>query len=170
MIIVWAVVLLTVQATLPRQSGNAAPLSVCRVLDPDPTKLKGKLIVVRGLLEATDEGVWLVGECGTHLVTKGLVWGNDIAISIDEPDRNALQSWRRLREQMRRLHADAAKDRVWVTIVGRLETRQTMEDAVVQMPYGLRKAGFGHMGDSPAEIRVVSVQDISVERRPKGRK
>jgi hypothetical protein len=33
-----------------------------------------------------------------------------------------------------------------------------MEDEVVQGPDGLAKAGFGHMGDSPAELNVYRLQ------------
>ncbi|HLG96092.1 MAG TPA: hypothetical protein VKX49_07255 [Bryobacteraceae bacterium] len=50
-----------------------------------------------------------------------------------------------------------------VTLVGRLETRASMGDAVVQMPYGLARAGFGQ-GDAPAQIDVTSVEDVTIER------
>jgi hypothetical protein len=72
----------------------------------------------------------------------------------------------KLLEKLNRLHADITRDKVRVTIVGRLETRLSMNDEVVQMPYGLRKAGFGHMGDSPAEINVISIEDVAVEPQP----
>jgi len=142
------------------------PLTVCDVLSPDPTRFNGKWIALRGYLEGTDEGVWLAGECATHLVTKGLTWGNYISIWVVESDRSATRSWERLQKRLQRLHADGTKTRVWVTLGGRLETRATMDDAVVQMPYGLMRAGFGHMGASPAELDVVSVRDISVEQSP----
>jgi hypothetical protein len=141
----------------------AAALSVCEVLANDPTKLNGKVISVRGLLGATGEGMWLVGECKTHLVTKSLQWGNDLSVYLPPDDDRATSSWERMSEKLKRLHADLSRDRVWVTILGRLETRRSMEDEVVQMPYGLRRAGFGHMGDSPAEINVMSIEDVRIE-------
>ncbi len=152
-----------VATTTPARS--AETFSVCDVLADDPTKLSGKVVSVRGLLGVTNEGIWLVGECKTHLVTKGLEWGNDLSVYVPAADDRAARSWEQMSNKLKRLHADLRRDRVWVTIIGRLETRQSMDDEVVQMPYGLRRAGFGHMGDSPAEINVVSIEDVSVERR-----
>lgn len=34
---------------------------------------------------------------------------------------------------------------------------------VVRMPYGLRRAGFGHPGDSVAQINVISVEEVAVD-------
>ena len=145
----------------PRQPN--VTMSVCDVLANDPTILNGKLIKVRGILSGTDEGTWLSGECKTHLKTKGLEWGNSISIWLDESNKNSQRSWRKLGEKFKRLHTEPL-DTAWVTFVGRLTTRATMDDAVVQMPYGLAKAGFGHMGGSPAEIEVLSAEDVVVER------
>lgn len=139
-------------------------ISVCEVLADDPTKLNGNVISVRGLLAATNEGMWLVGECKTHLVTKGLAWGNDLSVYVPAADESVARSWGRMSQRLKQLHGLVGRDRIWVTITGRLETRQSMDDEVVQMPYGLRHAGFGHMGDSPAEIDVISVEDVRVER------
>jgi hypothetical protein len=69
-------------------------------------------------------------------------------------------------EKLNQLHADMGRDKIQVTIVGRIETRASMDDEVVQMPYGLRRAGFGHMGGSPAEINVISIDDVAIEPRP----
>jgi hypothetical protein len=143
---------------------RAETLSVCEVLADDPTKLNGKVISVRGLLGATAEGMWLMGECKTHLVTKGLEWGNNLSVYVPAADEGVARSWEGLSSRLKALHASLSRDRVWVTITGRLETRRSMEDEVVQMPYGPRRAGFGHMGDSPAEINVISIEDVRVER------
>jgi len=164
-LILWA--LLTSMQMDPREElvRPVVTLSVCDVLAHDPTKLNGRLIKVKGLLGETDEGTWLIGECTTHLVTKGLSWGNDLSIHVDASDENTLRSWESMLAKLRRLHADPGKDRIWLTVVGRLETRASMDDEVVQMPYGLARAGFGHLGGSPAEINVVSVEDVGVERK-----
>ena len=142
-------------------------VSVCDVLADDPTKLNGNVIRVRGLLSPTGEGTWLSGECKTHIVTKGLSWGNDLAMETDASDENAARSMERMRQKLKLLHPDYARDRVWVTIIGRLETRASMDDEVVQMPYGLHRAGFGHMSGSPAAINVMSIEEVTVERRPR---
>jgi hypothetical protein len=34
---------------------------------------------------------------------------------------------------------------------------------VVQMPYGLARAGFGHLGAAPAELNVITVKEVGVE-------
>ena len=52
---------------------------------------------------------------------------------------------------------------MWVTIPGGLETRSSLADEVVQMPYGLTLAEFGHLRGSAAEIGVISVGDAAVE-------
>ena len=153
------------QAGLAQHPRSSQTLTVCDVLAVDPTRFNGEVITVKGLLEGTNEGTWLVGECKTHLVTKGLAWGNSLSVSVDN-NEDALSSWEKFGEQLKRLHANRQRDRVWVTINGRLETRASMDDAVVQMPYGPRRAGFGHMADAPAEIHVISVGDVMVERRP----
>ena len=139
-----------------------ATLSVCDVLASDPTRLNGKVIRVRGLLAATDEGTWLIDKCKTHLVTKGLEWGNSLSIYVDASDEAIYRSWAKIGEKLKRLHVQQGRDDVWITVTGQLETRASMDDEVVQMPFGLAKLGFGHMGGSPAEINVISVDDVTI--------
>jgi hypothetical protein len=149
-------------------SPSSRVLTVCEVLADDPSKRNGQVVTVRGLYGGTDEGVWLSGECKTHLVTKGLSWGNDLSVYVDLSDERIARSWGRMFDTLRQLHADPRHDRIWVTFVGRIETKPSMDDEVVQMPYGLAKAGFGHMGDSPAEINVLGIKDVTVEGRQSG--
>jgi hypothetical protein len=163
--IVLAIVIALQAASSERPARVPMTLSVCDVLADDPTKLNGKVIKVKGLLGGTDEGTWLTAECTTHLVTKGLAWGNDLSVYIDGSDQKTLRSWEKVGQKLKQLRANLGQDRIWVTIVGRLETRASMDDEVVQMPYGMARAGFGHMGGSPAEINVISVEDVRVERK-----
>ena len=139
-------------------------MSICDVLANDPTRLNGKLIKVRGRYSSTDEGKWLFGECKTHLETKGLVWSNSLAVDVDQSEKEYLRFWARLMEKLRQLRFDPVGDTFVVTFVGRLTTRATMEDEVVQRSYGLAKAGFGHLGESPAEIFAKSFEIVVVER------
>lgn len=138
-------------------------LSVCDVIANDPTKLNGEVIKVRGLLGGTDEGTWLVGECKTQLVTKGLTWRNDLSVYVDASNESVERSWERMGAKLKQLHASPGRDKIWVTIVGRLETRASMDDEVIETSHGLVKLGFGHMNGSPAEINVISVEDVAVE-------
>ena len=140
-------------------------LSVCEVIANDPTKLNGQVVKIRGMLGSTDEGMWLLEEYETHLVTKGVTWGNSLSVYVDLSDKTIARSWEKMGAKLTTLHADTRGNRVWVTVIGRIETRASMDDEVLSGPYGLAKAaGFGHLGGSPAEINVLSVQDTSVER------
>ena len=138
-------------------------LSVCEVLSSNPTKFNGKTISVRGRLESGYHGTWLAGDCKSHLVTQGLAWGNDISVYADLAYENIAHSWERLGRTLKQLHADLHRDKVLVTIVGRLDTRDSLNDMVVQTPHGLARAGYGQGGDSAAEIDVLSVNDVAVE-------
>ncbi len=167
MAMIWLAILMVMQAGLPgRPPGSLAILSVCEVLAHDPTRLNGKVVRVKGFLGGTDEGIWLTEECQSHLVTKGLAWGNDLSVHVDLSDVDTSRAWGKMLEKLNQLHADMGRDKIQVTIVGRIETRASMDDEVVQMPYGLRRAGFGHMGGSPAEINVISIDDVAIEPRP----
>ena len=145
------------------------PTTVCEILADDPTKLKGKVLSVRGVLAGTDEGLWLRDRCETHLVTKGMVWPDQLSVYVDGQDESVMRSWSGLLAEEKRQHVNYPQDKVWVTILGSLETRGSMSDEVAQMPYGLARAGFGHMGSSAAEINVISVGDVVVERPRAGK-
>ena len=142
----------------------STPLTVCDILAEDPTKWNGKVVSVRGLFTRSDEGMWLFEECKKHLVTKNLAWSNTLWLEFDTSDQKFRNSWDCMLAELDRLHARIDRDRVWMTLVGRLETRPTMDDAVVQMPYGPMRAGFGHMGGSPAAFNVLSVEDVKLEK------
>lgn len=157
-----AIQILLMQAAVSAPTPLARTLSVCDVLADDPARLNGQVLSVRGTVVATEEGSWLTGTCKTHLVTKGLVWGNIIWIYVDQADQEAEHSWGTISTKARQHHADLRRDKIWVTIVGRLETRKSMKDAVYQMPYGPSKVGFGHMGAAPAEINVISVRYVVI--------
>jgi len=161
MLLAALIVAMQAAAATPRPSPKA--VGVCDILAEDPARFNGKIVSVRGRLEATQEGTWLTGECKTHLVAKGLTWGNMLWVDVDASDEGVERSWRTISDKLGRLHADIRRDKIRVTIVGRLETRKSMDDAVYQMPYGPSKVGFGHMGAAPAEIDVISVQDVAVE-------
>jgi len=161
MILAAAILAMQAAATVPPQT-----LSVCEVLAEDPARFNGATLSIKGRLQATQEGTWLTGDCKTHPVTKGLSWGNILWVYVDDSDEDVERSWRTISDKLTRLHADIQRDKILVTIVGRLETRRSMDDAVYQMPYGPTKVGFGHMGAAPAEINVLSVRDVTVVQSP----
>lgn len=159
----WAAAIIAMQAaaTMPSKT-----LSVCEVLAEDPARFNGETLSIRGQLQATQEGTWLTGDCKTHLITKGLSWGNILWVYVDDSDEDIERSWSTISDKLTRLHVDIQRDKVLVTIIGRLETRKSMDDAVYQMPYGPTKVGFGHMGAAPAEINVLSVREVTVVQSP----
>jgi hypothetical protein len=160
-IAIWLVAL-AAQSTVP------PPMSVCDVLAHDPTILNGKLIKIRGIYAPGPHSALITGECKTHLLTKGLTWGNDLSVYVNLSDENVARSWANFFEKLKRLRPRGVSehDRIWVTFVGRLETRTSMNDEVLQMSFGLARAGFGQGGEAPAEINVISVDDVRVERQP----
>ena len=89
----WVIIVPTLIATIGSQPTKRPlkVLSVCEVLRDDPTRLNGKEIAVRGIMDGSDEGAWLTGTCGVHLRTKGIVWPNALWIEVDESDANALR-------------------------------------------------------------------------------
>ena len=104
-------------------AGPAKPLSVCEALRDDPTVLNGKVIAVRG------------GDCRKRFITNGVSWPNTW-IESAETDEKAERAFGLLSDRLKKMHADPKQDRIWVTFVGRLETRQSMSDAVVSGPDG----------------------------------
>lgn len=152
----------------PATPESDAPRSVCEVIMNDPTRLNGRIIKVRGIIGGTDEGIWLVGECKTRLVTKGVTWSNDLSVYVNASDQSIVRSWQKLGAKLDQLHANLRQDKVWVTIIGRLETRASMDEEVQETSHGWVPLGFGHMNGSPAEINVISVEDVTVERRRDG--
>jgi hypothetical protein len=153
---------------LAAQSTAPPPISVCDVLAKDPTLLNGRLIKIRGIFMVGAHGSVLAGECKTHLVTKGLAWANDLTVHVDPSNENTERSWASIGEKVKRFRPRGVslQDRIWITVVGRLETRASMDDEVVETPFGLARAGFGQGGQAPAEINVISVEDVTVERLP----
>jgi hypothetical protein len=140
------------------EGGERSILSVCDVLANDPTKLNGKVLSMKGPLVLTNERVWLAGDCTSHLITQGHSWDNRLLLYVDHGDEKLDHSWRSMLAKEERLHA-APRNRMWVTLVARLETLDSMEDAVVQRPYGA----------APAELNVISVADVTIERSEKRR-
>ena len=168
-----AVILLqgSVLAGLAEPQQETEPISVCDVLR-DPVKYNGKMIAVRGFLISTDEGHWLNGDCEEPLITNGYKWKS--AIWPESPSsRSALhkvafeedfEAETAMYAVRNREMKDPRHDRLWVTYIGLLETRQSMDIEVFVRPNGERQpVGFGHLGGAPAQILIKTVKDIVVE-------
>lgn len=121
-------------------------VSVCELLARDATEMNGRIVSIRGLIGGTDEGTWLTGECKGHPGTGGVRWGNDLWVEIDTTGRVAMRSWNKMLGKMRAAHADWTQDRIWVTVVGRIETRASMSDEIALGPTGPRKRDLAIWG------------------------
>jgi hypothetical protein len=75
-----------------------------------------------------------------------------------------MRAWDKMQRKIRKARAVWSQDRIWVTIVGIIETRASMDDEVVPGPDGLQRVGFGHGGGSAAAIEVRGIEDIIIER------
>ena len=80
-------------------------------------------------------------------------------------------TWQALAKATREVEAEAKRAgkrfEIWVTVVGRLETRATLSPRgpCDRKSWGL--VGYGHLGVFPAQITVESFRDIEVRVNPK---
>ena len=153
-------------------------LTVCEVLS-HPLLYDGQLVRVRGRVNGSDEGAWLVGdECpGVFVTNEQHVWPSTIFLatpsstssgrtrlhSIDfelDPvsERIADSKYRQLRTHI------PDKCIAW-TYIGLFETRRDWAEAQVVYPNGTTKIiGFGHLGAAPSQIILKSVDDVTAMR------
>lgn len=159
----------------PKQSSSSPSLSVCDVLAQGITKFNGKVIKLRGYISYISpadrffpEGYYtrLSEDCKTHLVTKGLKWANDFSVFRRRDDEKIKRPWEDIARQYRQIGSHVP-DRIWVTLVGRLDTFDSMDDVINENGrYGPELKGYGEYGDCPGEINVTSIENVVVERRP----
>jgi hypothetical protein len=146
-------------------------LSVCDVL-ADLLAYRGKTIAVRGEYVGTDEGQYLRGEeCAKPLVTSGYVWGKRVSISLEVPTSPEVEDPIvpappvSVDAATKKAFQESARDStlgVWVTVVGRLETRTTFE--IVNHGGTLRPYGYGHLSGCPAQLVYTEIRDGEVRR------
>lgn len=152
-------------------SKNEGPLTVCELLAA-PSMFKDKVIAVRGIQVATDEGAWLKGDNCAPIVTKGYTWPAAIWLDMS---RTRLEvehfSYRRLHAdiaringRLRRLGVDAKKRRIVLTYVGRVEVISDMSKRVDEVNGVPRGMGLGHGNWAPAQMVVKAVRDLVVEQ------
>jgi len=137
-------------------------VTVCEVLKDLPS-YRDKSIIVVGLIWGTDEGGWLRADCERRLVTDGYTWSDSMSLTYvvgktaPPPKLPAQFRWDRklvavkLRDVRRTTIRRPGNHERWAAIFGRLEANvppQTGRD-----PKGnLRGYGFGHLGESPAQL------------------
>jgi hypothetical protein len=154
---------------LPGSAAQSAdpPLTVCELLK-DRVKYNGKMVVVRGEVDSTSEGGWLIDEsCAEPLEISGLTLGRDIAlvstVSAVTPVnfKYDLQAEERLQREFKKLKVKPGQVHIFVTYEGVFETRPDSELTCGD----IRVCGFGHLGGSPAQLVVKTERDLTVTPR-----
>lgn len=152
-----------------RSPTDGTVIDICDVLR-NPVSFNGKVVAIRGFFSDTDEGNWLMGECPVPLSTAGYVWkshiflippGSNFVLHATEysEDTAALKAFA---DKLKR-RKDPIRDKVLVTVVGKIETRENLEMEVYRDRDGrVRPAGFGHMNGAPAQLVLKTVRDVSI--------
>lgn len=150
-------------------------LTVCQVL-ADPLTYDGHTITLRGPVQGTDEGTWLVGDyCPGVIVTEGHVWPTVVALvapplppslhlhSVDfDYDRESERKMAAKYVQLQK--SGIPKECIYETFTGLFETRRDWSAAKLVYADGTSKfAGFGHLGQAPGQLILRSVDDVVAE-------
>lgn len=136
---------------------DAAVISVCE-LSKDFPGFRDKVVTVRGVYY-----YGLRQECAEKC--KNGLWPSFINI-----EGGTNETWAALAKSLRDLEAEAKRSRkgfeLWVTVVGRLQTRAKRSPLgpCDRKSWGL--VGYGHLGAFPAQIIVESFRDIEVRLNP----
>ena len=155
-------------------SGASIPerLTVCEVL-ADPLKYDGKMILLEGEINGSDEGGWLTASgCPTPFVTGGHTWPNSVFLQGNPIDKHNLHrvdfayddaSEARALAKAKRLGRKYPGKKLRWTYEGLFETRTDWESFLARYPNGTsRYIGFGDLSQAPAQLIVKAVHDVSV--------
>lgn len=153
-------------ATSLSQTHSAKPLTVCDVLAKLPS-YRGQRIVVRGELVGEDEGSGLIGQGCQPLITDGYRWPSPSPIALTYPGgpsddtKPGAPSPRVERVDPDALRSAGAGAKIYVTVVGRLETRAPFP--MVHLDGGkIRPYGYGHLAACPAQIVYEEIKDLKI--------
>jgi hypothetical protein len=163
---------LSLGQTQPQRTATPV-LNVCDVLST-PLKYNGHVIVIRGRVDGTDEGAWLLGDhCSGISTTGDYTWRSIIYLAmptIAAPLRvhqvNFSFDWesrRRAQLKYQKLRKSVPVACVEFTYSGLFETREDWPRHKLVYPNGVWKyAGFGHLGEAPGQLLLKSEDDVTV--------
>ena len=143
-------------------------VSVCDALRRRDA-LHSKLVAIRGLLLATDEGGWLLGrDCGEAIIINGRAFRSAIWLEMSGSSRRAAGVWspdldasiKKINLEIAKRKFDPQRDRLSVTYIGVFEAYDGQDN------HALRD-GFGHLNAAPAQLIVKDIRDAVVEAGPK---
>lgn len=146
-------------------------VTVCEVL-ADPLKYNGKMILLEGEINGTDEGGWLTAsDCQTPFATGGHIWPNSVFLQGNLTDKHNLHKVdfayddafkARALSKAKTLEKKYPGKKLHWTYEGLLETRTDWESFVARYPNGKsRYLGFGHLSEAPAQLIVKAIHDVS---------
>ena len=155
-------------------SSLCAPLEVMSVCDALTRRisLNHKIVAVRGIQLATDEGAWLQGVgCGKSITVNGQEWPTFIWLEMSARRRKAAgveaveleTSVKRINTAIAKRGFDPKRDRLWLTYVGVFETDDESGQHVDNAGAGAGQIGFGHLNAARAQLIVKGVRDPFVE-------
>ena len=146
-------------------------LTVCEALSA-PMKYNGRILTIRGRPSGSDEGYWVNGDgCPGVVTTDGFMWPSEISLAMPTLPRplrlhsvDFTYDWdarHRLDAKYKRLRKRVPQDCLVFTYTGLFETRtdwsaQKMVYANGRFSY----AGFGHLGEAPAQLLLRSEDDV----------
>jgi hypothetical protein len=149
-------------------------ISVCDALKRR-ISLNHKIVGVRGMQFATDEGAWLKGlDCGESLAVGEHAWPTFIWLEMSARSRRAAgfgstnlgASVKRVNAEIAKRGFDPKRDRLWLTYVGIFETDDESGRHMEDGDTGRSQAGFGHLNTAHAQLIVKDVRDPVVEQAP----
>jgi len=175
MIFIFLFAVLTAQGQ-SRESKADPIVTVCELLY-HPLEYDGKLVRVKGSLDANEEGTWLTSaECPGAMVTEDHVWPSWIALTeatfplrLHSVDFNFdAEGARRINEKAAKLRKTVSYECMLWTFTGLFETRRDwskFRDSRYKGSDGkTRYIGFGHLSQAPAELLVKSKDDVTIIR------
>lgn len=143
-------------------AGSPPPvLTVCEVM-ADLDRYDGKVVVVVGRLDGTDEGAWLAQNCGLKVTRAGREFEPSLSLvyfvgAFEPPPPlptgfkwDRILIGRKLAEVKKTTEIHRKYKERWFACFGRLETHLPYLANINGKTFALD--GFGHLGGSPAQL------------------
>ena len=151
------------------QSEKPDTVSVCDVLKNRAT-YQNRIIALRGRWITDREGSYLRSACSKEDLGLHRAWSAGVAIAWSlraatteisfEQDRSALH---KVEKVLLKSRERGELGRVWITFVGKIETRHPLRVRTYSPGGGPLTLGFGHLGAFPAQLVVKTAKDLVID-------
>jgi hypothetical protein len=144
------------------------PVSVCEVLG-NRGLYNGKKVAVIGRRSSTDEGSWVIGDCGNEIKTGDYLWDNITYLEYDPSSPTAFPDGIRLDDaavnkeiaELKRRMKPSKEKVEWVVVYGRVETQEELPTVVAGDGKSVFPAGYGHLNGAPAQV-IYKAKDLII--------